>query len=178
MSDNPYATPDAELQTQQGGEPSFDPKLSGLGGWLILVGIGVVLSPLRIAFEMFGLYVGVFQDGVWASLTTPGSGNYIPLIGPLIIGEAMVNVILGCVWVCIAYLFFSKKRVFPKWYIGVMAFTVGFILVDAAVVKAILPQEPMFDRDTARELARSLIAACIWIPYMLVSKRVKATFRD
>jgi len=40
----------------------------------------------------------------------------------------------------------------------------------------VFPSEPMFDPETIKEFARSLVACVIWVPYMLISKRVKATF--
>ena len=55
-------------------------------------------------------------------------------------------------------------------------FTLAFIVLDAYAIKAVLPHEPVFDPDTLKELGRTLIASLVWIPYMLVSKRVKATF--
>ncbi len=79
-------------------------------------------------------------------------------------------------WIFVAFLFFSKKKAFPKWYIGMLLFTLVFILVDAMAIKAVLPNEPIFDPETVKELGRTLIASFIWIPYMLVSKRVNATF--
>ena len=51
-----------------------------------------------------------------------------------------------------------------------------FIPADAWLVSIVLPQEPMFDPDTTKEFVRTLIGALIWIPYMLMSQRVKETF--
>ena len=70
----------------------------------------------------------------------------------------------------------EDQNVFPKWYIGTMIFTSVFIVLDAWAIKIVLPNEPVFYADTAKELARTLIGVIIWVPYMLVSKRVKATF--
>ena len=39
-----------------------------------------------------------------------------------------------------------------------------------------LPDEPFFYSETIKEIARGLITTIIWVPYMMVSKRVKATF--
>jgi len=48
--------------------------------------------------------------------------------------------------------------------------------LDAFAIQLVLPDEPVFDTETTRELYRSIISGIIWIPYMLLSKRVKATF--
>lgn len=87
-----------------------------------------------------------------------------------------INGGLVLAWVFIAFLFFSKKKIFPRWYIGMLLFTLVFILIDALAIKSVLPNEPVFDAETVKELGRSLIATLIWVPYMLISKRVKATF--
>ncbi len=151
-------------------------NLEGLGGWLILVGLGVVLSPVRIIVQVFPIFSTVFSDGTWEALTVPGSAVYNPLWAPILLGELAVNVGSVVVWVFIAFLFFSKKSAFPKWFIGMILFTLCFIVVDAISLKSVLPNEPVFDADTLREVTRTAIATLIWVPYMLVSKRVKATF--
>ena len=151
-------------------------NLEGLGGWLALVGLGIIISPLRIIGQLFPTYSEMFSNGSWAALTTPGTEAYNPLWTPILLGEMAINGGLVLVWGFIAFLFFSKKRVFPKWYIGILLFTLAFILVDALAIKAVLPNEPVFDAETAKELGRSLFVTLIWVPYMLVSKRVKATF--
>ena len=79
-------------------------------------------------------------------------------------------------WIIVAYLFFSKKKLFPKVYIGMILFTLVFIILDAFAVKMIIVDEPVFDPETLKELLQTVITALIWIPYMLISKRVKATF--
>lgn len=150
--------------------------LEGLGGWLILVGLGIVISPLRIIILLFPTYSEIFSNGSWEVLTTPGTEAYNPLWVPIIIGEISINAALVIAWMFIAFLFFSKKRIFSKWYIGILLFTLAFILVDALAVKSVVPNMPVFDPDTMKEFGRSLVVTLIWVPYMLVSKRVKATF--
>jgi len=148
----------------------------GIGGWLILVAIGIVLTPTRIITEMMATYPEIFSTGAWDALTTQGSEAYNSLWGPIILGEILINsgMLLACLY--IAYLFFSKKSAFPKWYIGLGVFSLGFVVADALAIKLVLPLEPAFDPDTVKELMRSLLVVVVWVPYMLVSKRVKATF--
>lgn len=155
---------------------SIEENVEGIGGWLVLVALGVVFSPIRIVLELFSIYSGLFSDGTWEFLTTPSTELYHPLWAPIILGELFINGALVLAWIVAIFLFFSKKRIFPKWYIGILLFTLVFIILDAFAIKVVLPSEPAFDDETAKELVRSIIASLIWIPYMLVSKRVKATF--
>lgn len=157
------------------GEPVRD-DLNGLGGWLILVGLGVVIAPFRQIYALVPVFPPIFTEGHWEQLTTPGSLAYHPLWGPLIIGEIVVNSILVLTGICLIYLFFSKHYLFPKVYIFLAVFSLAFIVLDAWLVTIVLPGEPMFDREMMRELTRGLVGVVIWVPYMLKSERVQATF--
>lgn len=151
-------------------------NLEGLGGWLVLVGIGLVFTPLRVLLMVVTTFVPVFSEGHYAVLTDPASEAYHPMWGPLIWFEIVGNLGIIAVAIALLVMFFGKKRRFPMWYIGLAVGSLVFILVDAALATIVLPDEPMIDPDTAKELLRSGIACAIWVPYMLVSKRVKATF--
>ncbi|WP_163938395.1 DUF2569 family protein [Paraferrimonas sp. SM1919] len=35
----------------------------------------------------------------------------------------------------------------------------------------------MWDPNTLKEFIRTIISSAIWLPYLIVSKRVKATFK-
>lgn len=163
-------------QTNRKVEMTDNNELRGLGGWLILVGIGVVISPIRLLAMLVPTYMPIFEDGTWEALTTVGSEAYTPYFGSLLIGEIAFNTIIVAASIYLIYLFFSKHYLFPKIYIGIVAASLIFIPLDAWIVTKVFPGEPMFDPETAKEFARSLIAGVIWVPYMLVSKRVQATF--
>jgi hypothetical protein len=151
-------------------------KLEGLGGWLILVGGGIIFTPLRIIIQAFPIYLGLFSDGGWEVLTNPGSEAYNQLWAPILIGEISVNCGFVLLWIFLGYLFFKKKKLFPKCYIGILLFSLLYGLIDALAIKAVLPSEPIFGPDTTKDLVLSLIGMLIWVPYMLKSKRVKTTF--
>jgi hypothetical protein len=151
-------------------------NLEGIGGWLILVAIGMVVTPIRLIIFTMTTYPEIFSTGVWEALTTQGGEAYSPLWAPILIGEILINSGMLLAWLYMAYLFFSKKMVFPKWYIGLAVFSLIFIIADAFSIKLVMPSEPVFDPDTIQELIRSLYMVVVWVPYMLISKRVKATF--
>lgn len=180
MSDyNPYQAPQAQVQSVEEQiipAQQQHPELVGLRGWLILVGIGIIFSPVRILIQVVPIYSTLFSNGSWDKLTSPGNPAYHPLWLPILSGEMIINACLVAVWIYIAVLFFTKKRSFPIWYIGCLVFSLIFILVDAVAVKLILEDEPLFDPAATVEFVRTIVHAAIWIPYMLLSKRVKATF--
>jgi len=167
-------------------------NLEGIHGWLILVAIGIIVTPVRLISGVMGRYHAFFDQFVagdttslWERLTIQGSGSYSPLLAPLIIGEMIINVGLTGAHLYMAYLFFSKKAVFTKWFIGLAAFSLIFMIADAFALKLVQPSQPWFGPAATRELTillaaviwiPSLFAVVVWIPYMLISKRVKATF--
>lgn len=150
-------------------------NLKGLGGWLWLVAIGIVFAPIQILMLLGGAW-DIFSNGTWEALTTPGSSSYNAMWAPVIVGEIAFNIALILVWVYIAFLFFGKHRWFPKFYIGMLLFAVVFIPLDALIVQSMIPGAPLFDDESGKQFVRAIVGALIWIPYMLVSKRVKATF--
>lgn len=157
-------------------EKIIQEDLQGLGGWLMLVGIGVVVGPIRNGFTYFTLYKDLFESGDWNFATTPGTSAYHPFWATLLSLEIIINVGLLIAMVYLAYLFFTKRKQFPKFFIGIAVVSLVFIIIDALSIKIVLPNEPIFDPDTIKELIRTLVVVVIWIPYMLRSKRVKATF--
>jgi len=124
-------------------ENQIGPK--GLGGWLILVGLGVVITPFRLLAIYVPLYLGIFKNGTWEALTTAGSESYHALWGPLLVGEILCNFGVIAVSIYMMYLYFAKHYLFPKFYIGLIIFSLVFIPLDAWLVSIILPNQPMFD---------------------------------
>jgi hypothetical protein len=153
-----------------------DERLRGLGGWLILVGIGVVLGLLRMMATTASTFLPLLEPGVWQTLTSPDSEAYHPLWAPILIGEILFNSGMVGATAWLAYLFFSKSYLFPRVYVALAVTSLIFIPLDAWIVTFVLPDEPMFDPVTAREFGRVFVGAIVWIPYMLVSRRVHATF--
>jgi len=171
---NPYQPP---------AEPSVAPVIPrqysgpvGLGGWLVLVGFGLVLSPFMLFADVVTTVKTVFLNGTWTALTTPGSSDYHVLWGPLLAIETAFGVASFAVWTYMAYLFFAKKKLLPKLFAWSHIFTLGFLFVDAFALQLVRPDLPFMDPATSKEVVRSIFSVCVWVPYMLVSKRVAATF--
>ena len=152
-------------------------ELKGLGGWLILVGFGVTISPLLMGVQLHQYYQEVFASGFYTELSTPGSEVYNTELVRLMLFEVVTNVGLCLGFVYLAVLFYTKRRAFPKWFIGITLFTPLFLTFDHVYLISLIPEIPEKDRQAAiLDIIRTVIHALIWVPYMLVSRRVKATF--
>ena len=161
----------------------YDIRLDGLQGWLLLVALGLILRPILALVGLGGLlapYVGNPQ--IWQFFTSPGGQYYSPLWQPIFLFEIALNTTLLVFSVVVLVLFFARKKTFPSVYIGLLAALAVGGLVDGTLV-SLIPKESFPENlqaqplPGAREAAQGLVAALIWIPYLLVSKRVKSTFR-
>ena len=154
--------------------PRIGPR--GIEGWLVLVCLGVILAPLRILFVLLFTFAPLFLSGAWLPLVQPSSDSFHPLWGPLLAYELFGNTALLAARVALLLLFFKRSKRFPKLFVWVSLLELPFLLVDAWLGSIVIEDEPMFDPETLRALAGSVAAVAIWVPYMLVSKRVRNTF--
>jgi hypothetical protein len=150
--------------------------LNGLGGWLILVGLGVILAPILLGRFLYTIYRDLFSNGAWSLLTNVSSEYYMPHFGVTVGVESFINLGLFIVSLYLIYLFLSRNKFFPKLFIWLSFFSLVFIIVDAIAVGYVFPTEEAFDSETMREIGKASFRVVVWVPYMMVSKRVKATF--
>jgi hypothetical protein len=152
-----------------------DNNLKGIGGWLILVAIGLCLQPLLL-LRTLSQNIRVFTSDTWRILTTPGEPAYHPLWGPLLLAEAAVNVVLLAVSVALLFQFFRRRRGFPRMAVAYMAASLAVVLADFAATSAIPTARAQMTAKDAADIGRSALSAAVWIPYFLKSRRVAATF--
>jgi hypothetical protein len=74
------------------------------------------------------------------------------------------------------YLFITKSKNFPKLFIAIGVVSVIGLIVDSYLVTLVIASAELFDAETAKELAKTIVGYGVWIPYMLKSERVKNTF--
>jgi len=148
----------------------------GIGGWLVLPLLGLIISPFRVSFSLYRDIWPVFSGGHWQALTTSTSEAYHPLWAPLLVLELVGNVAIVIVGLVALWLFLRKSRLAPRWVISWLGLIFALTVTDFVLANRIPIVAAEKDPEAIKELARSVIAAAIWIPYFLVSKRVKATF--
>ncbi|WNB92445.1 DUF2569 family protein [Bacillus sp. NEB1478] len=138
-------------------------QLKGLGGWLILVAVGLLLA---VPDKFNSIITGI--DAI-KSYTLEST-----LIKVLIYGELVVNIVLLVINVILLYLFFSKKKSFVKtWLILLQINLYTIALFDLALLF-------IDDIDTGLPAFFNTfmagIALLIWGSYATKSIRVKNTF--
>jgi transglutaminase-like putative cysteine protease len=156
------------------GLPTDSQAPSGIGGWLILVAIGVVAQPIRILVESYETkWIFLLDD--WSLLTTPGSDSFHELWAPVLIFELAANITLVIFSVLLAILFFQKRSSLPKCYIYFLLWAVMISVVDSILV-SFIPAAAEVGAAEQSALVRQGLFAAIWTAYFLKSQRVKATF--
>ncbi len=148
----------------------------GIRGWLILPLIGLFIAPIRISLLVFKDLVPILTKGHWNVLTTPGSGAYHPLWAPLIIFEFMGNAIFVIFSIVLLVFFLQKSRLLPKLIISYSILNLLFVAGDFFLADLIPAVAEQSNPQDAKELGRAIMGAVVWVPYFLLSKRVKQTF--
>jgi hypothetical protein len=144
--------------------------LEGIGGWLLLVALAVIANPIVLLVSMIREYAPLFvTPHVWDVLQAQ------PRLHALVLFEAATNVISFLIVLALVFLFFKTKKSFPAFYIMYLVLHCGFLIADLYLVHAAVPGLAIRAQDAA-SASRSILMALIWIPYMVVSRRVKATF--
>ena len=146
----------------------------GIGGWLVLMAIGLVVQPFRLlGFLAQGLKT--LEGDTWRRLTTPSSPAYHPAWGAVIVVELLANVAFLAGACVLLYLFFTKRALFPKVAVGFLAASAIFQVAELAVGYALLGNAAATGKDIG-PMMLVVLSAVIWTLYLLQSRRVANTF--
>lgn len=153
-----------------------DARAKPIGGWLVIVAIGLVLTPIILLITLV-MEDGFYDAYTWATLwNTEGIQGKPSVI--LIAMELVINLVRIVFSTVLIVLFFERRSSVPRLMVILYASTLIFIVLDAIFAYTI--NGDLFtsedDYDTAKEIIRSVFRAAIWIPYFLISDRVKKTF--
>ena len=147
----------------------------GIGGWLVVFAIGLALTPMRRLVKMI-LVFGPIHGETWAALTTPGSPDYAGHWRPLLLSEFAADVALLAWPLVVIHLFLTRRRALVPVAIGYMVVSLGVAIADLTAVQLVVGAQAAADRNSVWPIALEFLSACVWIPYLLKSRRVKATF--
>lgn len=148
---------------------STSEDLEGLSGWLVLVGIGLVVSPFMMLYTIVTVNLPFLTDNKYQPYLTSH-----PAFAALTVFEAFTNIIFIASVLGLGFLFFTKRKGFPTFMILYRVTQCSVILIDAVTAHVLVPSADL--SASYASVARALIGALVWIPYFVFSRRVKATF--
>ena len=153
-----------------------NPNLQGLGGWLILLGIGLVGTP----FARIYLLVksgAVYSASSWRTITDPASG-YDSMLAPILLYELFFQLTLLVFSFLLILLYFRKKRIFPTVLIAYLSFQFVVLTVDQVLVRTLDGKAVTTNTRprSAPAMAQGLFPLVLWGLYVSRSKRVRMTF--
>ncbi|WP_349408785.1 DUF2569 family protein [Pseudalkalibacillus sp. SCS-8] len=158
-------------------------KHEGIGGWLILIIIGLLSVPFIRMFSLYQNYWTVYHTPAWSLLTEPGNPLYHAWFEPVFWINVAVDFGIILLTLVALWLLFTKHAAFPKFMIYYLVGITVFAIADGIITNWIFSTLPITADTLAyikgqsfRQQAGSIIVCLIWIPYLLRSKRVKATF--
>lgn len=143
-----------------------------LGGWLILLGLVVVSSPIRIMINVMNMEA--FGNAIWARLSDAYPDKNPSLLQLFLIAEVLGNIFL-LVSVCLLpILFFRKRDLFPRTMCFVIVFDFLFILLDYTFADVVFGSHLLVSNSA--DYITPAIGGAIMLTYLLRSERVKNTF--
>jgi hypothetical protein len=152
-------------------------KYDKIGGWLVLVAIGLFITPFLLAYGVFDS-VSLLSDGGLEVMN-----SVVPGLGSAIAFELVLDTILVFVALYLIFLFKDKKKTFPKYYIWYLGASVAYLILDYIILASLSTTNSEMQAILNSTLEESLgsligttIVSAIWIAYMLKSKRVAGTF--
>ena len=148
----------------------------GLGGWLIVLGVMLAVTLVAAVIQAVTDIPQILDGNVWAAYTTPGQPAYHPGWATLLALDWGSNLYVLVFFPVLLSLFLQKKKTFRALTVG----TLTLFVVLSALRLWQVNQVPHIPAAAQASQFWSFVfafgKAAIWIPYLLVSRRSRATF--
>ncbi len=151
--------------------------LQGISGWLILPAIAALVMPLMFGHALYGNYT-LLEQSTWIGLVELAGGQIVPMYLMLAM-SFIASPLLLALSILFAVLFFQRRTSAPALFITLMACNLTVLLAEYLFMRHIGMGTIWTEDEMAQHLKSMLqlvVRAVIWIPYFLVSQRVRVTF--
>jgi hypothetical protein len=138
-----------------------------MGGWLILPVLAMIITPIQLGYYLIN--TGYLNEAIWHAYDHQTISTTFKM---LLWMELVINTSIMCYAVFCLILMYHKRDILPKQIIRLYVGILVGVMVDNVLTGILLPDI----KQDYKEVSRSLISVCIWVPYFLKSVRVKETF--
>lgn len=152
-------------------------NLIGLEGWLALFVVGTSIGILLGIINLFG-YGSTFSD---LSSASSEAATYVSAITPALWFEILTNILSIGLAIWLIVLLVRHKKIAKTIAIVYLISSAAFLIIDYTWVASVfntfdVTQYVQSELSKASgDTGKGILAAFIWVPYFLISKRVKAT---
>ena len=150
--------------------PANASALEGLGGWLLLPPIGLIVTLYRVAKSVIES-AAVMDVESWVGLTKTHA-----LWAPTLLLELMLQLAIGAGALLLLWLMMKRRSNMPRIYIGWWVLVFVLTLGDAIAFQVIPALREQWSGKDAAESVRAGVFGAFWIAYFLRSDRVRRTF--
>lgn len=145
-----------------------DLRLTGIGGWLAVLGIVIVISILSYLLNFYNVFIPLFKDRTLQEIHNINQSVYNVIIFELIMNGALF-IALGL----LCFFFFRKSKLFPNLMIGYMVIRFFAVVCDSVLIAQYVAP---VSQISAPNIISPLIFLIVWGAYLKKSVRVKNTF--
>lgn len=173
-----FASLNYERKARENNEPVEVEKreLYGFGGWLVIVTIGQLFSVYYCLVNIFETDLPSIRN--WHAIVIDASGPYVNLLYSVLWVELIGSILFLLIILSVAYLTIKLHRHYKYAQIGYLALTFFYSIVVMLLMLKVNTYDDSIYPEPYKAFIQAIVQAAIWIPYFLVSKRVKNTFNQ
>jgi hypothetical protein len=145
-----------------------------IGGWLIFPTIGLILAPFLSIYYI--IEADYFNQTSWDFISSTSSLGYNQIWTVAFLIELLGNLFFLVYVFFLLLLLFKRRTIFPVHYIVLRILNLLFVIFHLFLTGMIDSEYFEASNSVARALIGPVVAVGVWVPYMLVSQRVKDTF--
>lgn len=161
----------------------FENRYSSIGGWLVLVGIGAMITPLSYLLQIYRQWNTEKNINYYYYFFHEESDFFSPAKGYYTLFASFYDVMMLVYAVFLVTIFFQKRASFRIHYLFFKIISLLFIAIDVFIIyNNYSDSSSMEDRVILMRQTSSLVglfvSACIWVPYIWFSERSRHTFTN
>lgn len=137
-----------------------------LGGWVIVPLLGLIFTPFSVIVSFIS--EGYFNANLWGNISGNGAGAF--LVG----AEVAFNLALLAFSGLLITLYLKRRSSVPKLMVAFYVSRLAFMLLELALTSAW--GIGVANEKFGSNLLGIFAGVAIWVPYFLLSSRVKSTF--